>query len=390
MDSRLPLFLCFVALAMGALGCDCTNDLGGAASPCAGDHPSSGCGQECGVGLDFCPSGLYCGSDGRCTADCAPGGSDECMSDYSCTSTGRCVPTRIGDGSTVCADVYLDSHLSTPNVTLLVDQSGSMNDAFGATSRWTALRDSLMRVPDGFVYDLQSHVRFGLALYTSRTGECPLMTTVLPPALDNYDAIQAVYGPAAPIGDTPTGDAIDSIVTPEGPDPSIDPRIIVLATDGSPDSCERPHSQDGQPEAIAAAQRAYAAGIRLYIISVGDGLAADHQQAMANAGIGRTSTDPPAPYWVANDDAGLREALRTIIRGELSCNVTLRGRIDPAQACSGTVLLNGTPLRCDDPNGWRAVDATHVELLGTACETVTNGDAATLEARFPCDVVVLI
>jgi len=321
------------------------------------------------------------------------------MSGYMCTATGRCTPSMVGDGSSVCADVYLDSRLATPNVIMLVDQSGSMNSDFGSGTRWSVLRNSLLAMPDGFIYDLQAQVRFGLALYSARAepddqpvmGECPIMTTVLPPALNNYDAINAIYGPADPIDETPTGESIDWVVrTVTGaPDPSADPTIIVLATDGEPDTCAQPNPQEGQAEAVAAAQRAFAAGIRLYIISVGEGtVSASHQQDMANAGIGAPA-GASSPYWVAGDDAGLRDALRTIIGGEISCDVTLRGRIDASMACSGTVLLNGMSIPCDDPNGWVVVDDSHIRLQGTACETVMNGDAVTLEARFPCDVILI-
>jgi hypothetical protein len=298
-----------------------------------------------------------------------------------------------------CASREVEATRVTPNVILVIDQSGSMTAGFGGSNRWDALRESLLAEPDGLVSGLQSQVRFGLALFSANApddetvvGMCPLIEWV-PPALDNRAAIASVYGPARPLDETPTGDSLDAILArlTMTPDPSTDPTIFILATDGEPDTCAEPNPQNGQEEALAAAERAYRAGIRTFVISVGEGtVSARHLQDMANTGVGRRSGEPDAPYWVAGDDAGLRDALRAIVGGELSCVVELNGRIqDLDAACSGTVRLNGRALVCDDPNGWRVIDANHIELVGSACETLQSGPGVRLEASFPCDVILI-
>jgi len=395
-----------VSIVLMAQGCSCSGTVEpvrGAA--CTADGAPEGCGQECGTGMAACPAGLYCGADATCTADCGAGTGVECGGGYFCASDGRCTPERRPDSSidanNLCAAVRLETRQVTPTVIVIVDQSGSMTASFGGGTRWTVLRDSLLARPGGLIFALQSQVRFGLALYSARSrdggsggppiGECPLITSV-PPALDNYPAINGVYAPADPIEDTPTGDAIDAVlaILASEPDPGPDPIIFIVATDGEPDRCEELDPQNGQAEAIAAADRAYARGIRTFMISVGMGVvSAAHLQDMANAGLGRTAGDPPADYWVAGDDVGLRDALATIVGGVLSCQVELSGMIDVADACTGSVLLNGMPLRCDDPDGWRPVDSTHIEILGMACDRLTGGMPATLEASFPCDVILI-
>ncbi|MFK7991849.1 MAG: VWA domain-containing protein [Sandaracinaceae bacterium] len=403
-------------LTLLAVGCDCAGphmDDG----PCAGDDPPASCGLECDA-ESLCADGFYC-SDGVCTADCVPGGVG--CADGTCLADGRCQRddasvmdgSQPGDASTfdgstrrdattmdtgfVCADVTVSARRVTPNVILIVDQSGSMTADFGDSNRWDALRDSLMDRPDGLVASLADQVRFGLALYTAEApgedpvpGECPLISWV-PPAIDNYAALAAVYGPAMPNDETPTGASIDDVLRrlTMTPDPSTDPTIFILATDGEPDTCEQPNPQNGQDDALAAAERANMAGIRTFIISVGEDISTEHLQDMANAGIGRTS-GPDAEFWVAGDDDGLRTALTDIIGGELSCEVTLEGAIQNLDdACSGTVRLNGMDLPCDDPNGWRALDATRIELQGDACETLQSGPGVTLTASFPCDLILI-
>src|SRR5205085_3319992 len=113
-------------------------------------------------------------------------------------------------------------------------------------------------------------------------------------------------------------------------------------------------------------------GIDTYVIGVGTDALASNLQAMANAGIG-SSGSPPAPWYQPMDTAGLATALSTIVGGIRSCNLTLVGMIDPAQACSGTVTLAGTPLVCNDPNGWHAIDMSHIQLDGTACSMLLAG-----------------
>ena len=301
----------------------------------------------------------------------------------------------------ICADISLGLRPVTPRVIILVDQSGSMDEGFSSSgSRWEVLRDSLLLSPGGLIFELQSLVEFGLVLYSARSddhgnpvGECPLLTSV-PPALDNYAAIEGVYAAASPIDDTPTGDSIDALVAQldASPDPDGDPGIIVLATDGEPDHCGLLDPQEGQPQAVAAAENAYAHGYRTYVISVGEGVvSAEHLQDMADAGLGLAPADPPAPYWVAGDDEGLEDALRTIIGGEASsCLIEVNGEIVMDLVCSGTVTLNGVVLPCNDPDGWDAPDSKHIELLGEACQTLLDTPDATLTATFPCDAVIMI
>jgi hypothetical protein len=126
--------------------------------------------------------------------------------------------------------------------------------------------------------------------------------------------------------------------------------------------------------------------ISTYVIGVGDATSSNLQQ-MANAGVG-SSGSPPAMWWQPMNTMSLSDALTTIVGGVRSCNLTLMGMIDPTQACTGTVTLAGTPLTCNDPNGWHAVDATHITLDGNACTALLAGSTP-LIATFPCGVVVM-
>jgi hypothetical protein len=394
-----------VCLALLMTGCDCsgTHMEGG---PC--DVPEEmrppECDAECSAEAP-CEAGYYCHSSGVCTADCDPTNPVACLAPGTCTPEGRCLRPDSGGvdtGMQGCGFVNVAARRTTPNVILIIDQSSSMTAEFGSGTRWGVLQDSLLAEPEGLIFDMQSQVRFGLALYSAMApgseaeveGECPMIDYV-DVALDNYTAINTVYGPADPIDETPTGDSIDAVLARWNatPDPSDDPTIFILATDGEPDQCEQANPQEGQDEAIAAAGRAYAQGIRTFVIGVGDEVGEPHLQDMANTGRGMplgTDCEVGECYFRPDDDAGLRDTLRAIIGGQLSCVVELDGAIQNLDlACSGSVELNGEDLLCDDPNGWRAIDATHIEILGTACTELQSGPGAQLEASFPCEVILI-
>jgi hypothetical protein len=404
---RTSLLFLALPLMLGAMGCDCGGPTRNGV--CNVPSPPAACGATCSAG-DACPAGFHCGESGTCSADCSA--TVACASGFRCDPVGRCIESTDGSAGDVlltdaprdvqgtdntCAAVDLGATRVTPNVLLIVDRSGSMgNEEFppgSGTSRWDALRDALLATPDGLLFSLQSSIRFGMVAYDGDRGgmgTCPNLETV-PCAIDNYPAIETRYTMLDPGGVTPTGQSMTAVLgmldTLVPTADAGDPTIFILATDGEPNTCaDRMDTTGGRAASVAATEASFAAGIPTYVISVGSDVGADHLQDVANAGLGRDAADPDAPYWVANDTAGLNAALSTIIGGVVDCRLMLSGSIDPSLACTGEVRLDGTPIACDDPNGWRAIDATTIELTGTACDELQAG--ATLSARFPCEVVV--
>jgi Mg-chelatase subunit ChlD len=393
--------------------------------------------DSCGTACNYshpCPSGLYCSEEQLCAK--------ACFEDYGCSATrhcndkGQCVAgaaapkpqvpkqsnklakNQVGGGQSGSNSFVIDagtrkldnSDMETcqaadvaaarviPNVMLVIDQSGSMTQGFGdAGTRWDVLRDFLLR-PDGLIAMFENQVKFGLAMYTAleegprgtAPPPCPMVTSVVP-RLMNYSDISMAYREAGPLGETPTGDAIDAIVD-SLPMAQLDqnegPTVLILATDGEPDRCEQLNPQQGQAEAIAAVMRAFSMGIRTFIISVGDEVSEQHQQDVANAGLGRPMTDK-TQYWQAGDDASLRQALTDIIGAQVSCDVTLQGSVQSGDPCLGTVELNSQKLGCKDKDGWELIDPKHIRLLGKACSDFKTVSNAQVHARFPCDVQIV-
>ncbi|MFW2389367.1 MAG: hypothetical protein ACN4G0_13590 [Polyangiales bacterium] len=368
--------------------------------------------SECGAGT-FCDSGL-------CDAVCTVEG-QQCGSTGECTSNGRCVPVfddgdvgvGSGDGG-VCAQVEVSTGRVIPNIMMIVDRSGSMRRDFEGDcpflgdgcpgsgtpnsdfdeSRWESVEDALVGT-DGLVRRLDSVARFGLAFYWKPGEDPPSMTdgqmcaSVDGPAitenLDNANSIAAAFSANSPSGYTPTAEAIEAVTESlVAVPPPAGPTVYLLATDGLPNGCDQDVTSIDLNNSVAAVERAFGLGTETFVLGVNH--YDSHLQDLANAGQGVSSG---ATLWKADSVAELGAALEQIVVQNIPCTVSLTdGTIDTATACDGEVRLNGEVLTCiDQARGWRAVDGNTVELLGSAC-TEWRGGNATLEAVFPCYVLV--
>jgi hypothetical protein len=292
-----------------------------------------------------------------------------------------------------CPSTAVEFEPLLPTVVLLVDQSGSMTSSFAGVPRWNAVRDALTDPVTGVVANLEDDVRFGLSLYTSHNGfgnsgtnECPILTEVAP-AVGNYTAIDDTFDGASPDSETPTGESIEAVTAALVADTDPNPKIIVLATDGEPDTCAQPNPQNGQDEAIEAAEAAFAAGIQTFIISVGSDISESHLQDMANAGVGWMPGDEDAPFYVPSDQDALAAAFDEIINGVRSCVLTLSTPILPGHYDDGTVTINGAEIPFEDADGWQVNSATEIELLGAACDLIQEGDVE-ITVEFSCDAII--
>jgi hypothetical protein len=316
-------------------------------------------------------------------------GEDPSDADSSGGTTSGLLPES--SGSTMdCPSAEVQFEPVIPTVILLIDQSGSMTAGFDGTNRWNAVRTALIDPDTGVIAALQDSVRFGLALYTSAGGdaggECPIIAEV-EPLMGGLDAITNVYENESPTGDTPTGDSIDAVVAALADDMSDGPKIIVLATDGEPDTCEIPNPQTGQGEAIAAVENAFTEDVQTFVISVGNDVSEGHLQDLANAGVGWMPGDPDAPFYVPSDQAAMVAAFEDIINGVRSCVLTLDTAILPGQADQGTVTVNGMEIPFDDDDGWRVNSPTEIELLGASCQAIQEGDVE-VTVEFSCQAIV--
>ena len=220
------------------------------------------------------------------------------------------------------------------------------------------------------------------------------MLESVPATLDNLGPIDGVYGPAGPQGDTPTGESIDAVVDILAADANVGRKVIVLGTDGEPDTCTDPNPDTPQGLevarnlSLAAATRAFDMGVRVYVVSVGDQVGEQHLQDMANAGSGLpVGGTENAEYFVALNPQDLVDAFGTIVGGVAGCVFTINGQVDTAKASQGYVALDGTELEFG--TDWTMLDGKTFEILGDACETIKDASLHHVSAVFPCGVIII-
>jgi len=316
-----------------------------------------------------------------------------------------------GLGANVCASARVTATRITPSVYFVIDGSSSMNAPFGGSgTRWSVLRDALVG-PEGVVQKLDSVVKFGMTIYSNNDPmKCPAMAEV-PMKLSNLATMSSAYPAMETGGGTPTGEALQHVVDglPDFKnmiDGAVAPPIIILATDGEPNGCYSPATCDwldwvnclgmllaapaSYDTTLAAVRAAKVKGVPVWVISLADGLNnIPDLQKTANIGAGLADTaSPGAAIYSPKNPNELTTTLTKLLGDAVTCEVQLAGTIATTRACEGMVTMNGTPLACNDAQGWKVTDAKHIQLQGDACSRFKSDPTVVLDARFPCDVVV--
>lgn len=303
--------------------------------------------------------------------------------------------SRLPGGAAACATGMQNTSPVTPTVWLVIDGSSSMNSGFeGGTSRWAALRSTLMD-PAGVVDTLQPFVRFGMVIYAGGDGAtCPRLV-VVDPALNNLSTMDAQY-PMTPLAQgTPTDKALEYVVNNLPVlnagvlDENTGPVYVVLATDGSPnDNCGgNSGGGRGQQGNVNTEQRVVditaegtANGTQMFVISLagGDSRLSSHLDMVAAATASQT------PPFVPATQADLITAFQEIVGGA-SCLVSLDGSVESGSECAGTVQLNSVELPCNQDDGWSLFNRSTVQLKGDACDMFLAHQSMVI-ASFPCEV----
>lgn len=369
---RNAAYVLMGALLALALGCGGDDDDGGG-NPF--DNPGGGSSGFAGLG----------GSSGGGSGNSGNGSG----------ATGGGLPTGCAEGTVRTSRV-------TPRVILLLDGSCSMSTDYPSNgesstectdnggSRWAALRNALLDPNAGVVSRLAGVVEFGLVVYGTQP-MCPLTADPILPALDNLAPIQGALGDAPPGMFTPTGAALDyvyrNLIEPASPDEDMGKQIVVLATDGEPNSCDEART-DYEPS-LQASELGKSMGITTYVISLAgaQGEFHDHLQQLANLGAGFDAQGgQQAMLYEPSTPEQLAAALETLIGGAVGCDIALNGDVNVNAACQGTVTLNNQPVACNDPNGWILLDSRHIRLQGSSCDQFKNDMNASFKANFPCSI----
>jgi hypothetical protein len=314
---------------------------------------------------------------------------------------GNGLPDNLPMGT--CANGLVRTTRVAPRVILVLDGSCSMSTNYpangaqsastctnNANGRWAALRKALLDPQTGVVTKLQSVVEFGVVVFGTQP-TCPIPSDPVKPALNNLATIQAKMPQVQPGTYTPTGPALDwvykNLIEPSGPDDRKGTQIVILATDGEPNSCGgggRNQAMTNYQPSIDAVKAGAMLGATTYVISLADatGQFHDHLQTLAN--LGNPAANGAAMLYEPASPDQLTNNLMSLVGAAVGCEIELNGSVEESQACTGKVTLDGQALGCNDPNGWALVDASHIKLQGKACEKLMQHNDADVQAEFSC------
>lgn len=383
------LFLIFLAASCGGSSLS--------PGPCDQVPPDPSCSLACDpLGANTCPGGFYCTPDATCYAQCRIG-ENQCSDGFACTTDGKCLPEDQvpNPGGGDCPRVAFTAKPTTPSILLLIDRSGSMGNNFpGGGTRWSTVRNALVNTTDGIVTRLESKAYFGSMIFESPSeNNCPRLVT-RPRALNNAASIRQDLAEGPDNSGTPTALSIEAAVATftSAPAPADSPKIILLATDGRPNTCA--NRNDGQFDAEQlkvenTAGAAYLQNIRTIPLSVAGANTPEqqaHLQRVANRGAGVQAGQPNAPLYKGDSPAELRAAFEAIIGGAISCDLTVTGSITQDQARGGDVRLNDRKLTFGTE--WELVGSNIIRLLGATCNELKASPNPKVDGTFDCGTVI--
>jgi len=292
-----------------------------------------------------------------------------------------------------------------PDILIVLDASGSMNNDIndaqctngcGATSKWALMTPAINQV----VAATDTTVNWGLKFFADTDATCGVGNGVaVPVAVNNAGAIQtAIAGrTAANMGvtngsRTPTRLAENAGATYMRGLNDMNPRFILLATDGLPNCApgNNDTAADDSAGAVMAVSDAAGMGVPTFVVGIatsGMGSASTTLNNMANAG-GYPRAGSPS-YYSVDSAADFVAVLQTLVGVASTCTFSV-----PEPPNSDTdrshigVVVNGVELKRDanHADGWdyTSTGMTAVQIYGSACTGIMNGSITDVKIVFKC------
>jgi hypothetical protein len=329
------------------------------------------CGQE-----EICQNGVCVPNE--------PGG--PCESDLNCMAgefcdAGSCVPQAgSSEGEMGCGGEVYQATAVPPNVLIVLDRSGSMDDHLDGEqgTKWEVAQDAIAQV----VTEYGAQVRFGLALYPGldpacdEGSGCDAGDVFVDLGEDTAKEITDVLGlvETCSLG-TPTAEALEGLQDYPGLEDLERPNFILLVTDGK-SSCDA-------PVPMVYALREETPEIKTFVVGFGDGADPEELNSMAEAG--GTALEGDAKYYQADDAQALVDSFGEIAVSVLSCTFVLD--MVPPNPDELYVYINGNGIPRDPvhADGWDyELPTNRITFYGPPCNLLQSGAVQDLEIIFGC------
>ena len=278
------------------------------------------------------------------------------------------------------------------DVLIILDRSGSMNLAFGSSSRYQGVATVLSNL----VKSYDNHIRFGYQEMPGRvdcegqTASCCASPPMVDLAIGNAQAMVAAISQAGPVeGSTPTAAALlQARAYYDALDDGIDNRYVLLATDGVPSCTLSGALSDGTSstsaaclDALAEVQALVASGVKVLVLAVGAEAASITGQSscldqLAHAGGAALSPGSPG-YYSGEDPERLQSAIEEIFGAvsQPSCVFDMDKIHDPTLVA---LYLDGQEIpRTGSGDGWHWEEKTTssqlaIRVTGAYCRSIQD------------------
>ena len=293
-----------------------------------------------------------------------------------------------------------------PDVLILLDRSGSMNDEVdgttcrngcGAVSKWTQMTGAL----NNFIQSATVPVNWGLMFFgTGQSGSCTVATRAdVAPGAATAPMIATAIAGTGPATSTPTTAAVTAAAAYLNQLADTNPKFILLATDGIPtcgmSMCAAGVNLGGgsptqcdDANAIASVQAAHdTMMIPTFVIGIGTATGGGDATltAMANAGGFPRAGQTPA-YYPVSSATDLEAAFMAISGMVNACFFSVTPVPKSATDITG-VTGDGNPIPQDATDGWSFINmgaTAGVQLNGKSCDDYKNKVIQSVSVQLPC------
>ena len=262
-----------------------------------------------------------------------------------------------------------------PNVMLVLDRSGSMDQTIGntsSTSKWDDLKSAVSSLVQGY----DSEMRLGASIFSSNKDCAPGNIDVALAAGAGQSVLTqlAAQGPA---GNTPTATTLDTVINQGMLNDPTRGNYVVLATDGLPNCTDT--------DVKSRIEKLYAAtpSVKTFVIGIGAATNTDPTTLNAWADAGHTARAGATHYYQTNSPQDLKAAFDAIVGGVVSCDFKMmQAAPDPSLI---TVTENGTAVAPSPTNGYSFDPSTNtVSLHGTACDLLRTSPSTKVSVVYGC------
>jgi hypothetical protein len=292
-----------------------------------------------------------------------------------------------------------------PDILILLDASGSMNDDIddvrcdggcGGTSKWAQAAAALRSL----VPETDTIVNWGLRTFpdSGTSSSCTVFSGVTIPvgagqASAINDAIAArtsVNGGVSSGVATPMRDAVQRGAAYLASLTDDSPRFILLLTDGAATCGPAGTNDDDSAGAVEAVAAARAAGVPTIVAgTAAPGSVADTTLTKLALAGGSARSDATPAYYPVSSLGDLTATIRGLgSRTSRSCVFALPPAPNGTPRSNIGVRIDGVDLPFDPSHvsGWDFTDPSHtaVQIFGAACADVMAGRIATVTIVFRC------